>query len=381
MHNNKIILRILSSTFILFLFISCKGQEERKENENRQDERVSLLQTDWEKYNLKGEVKELVASIQRNYDMDTMQKKEISQFERNDIAFKFLPLGKFNFDRNGFEIKMHYRYQDSTGLPSMDYANKSIYIYIYDSLDYIKKRKIMGLKNYPYNVYSPNRIKLNSMGTNPIKKFSDTLPLYYLYKIKNKRIIEEVKAYGIEGKISLPNTLNPQIRKTNSYNKEGLITQQNVRYREALTKNFFPDQIMHLSMEVAAHSEIIYHYQYDEQKRITQVQLMVNGDKKWQEDYFYEDKSDKPYKLDKYIDKQRTYGKYFTENITEYYNEKGDIIKSVNFNPSGEVIRTRFYEYEYDPNGNWIKCDMYLEGYPEKTEQPTIEVTRAYEYY
>jgi len=381
MHNNKIILRILSSTFILFLFISCKGQEERKENENRQDERVSLLQTDWEKYNLKGEVKELVASIQRNYDMDTMQKKEISQFERNDIAFKFLPLGKFNFDRNGFEIKMHYRYQDSTGRPAMDYANKSIYIYIYDSLDYIKKRKIMGLKNYPYNVYSPNRIKLNSMGTNPIKKFSDTLPLYYLYKIKNKRIIEEVKAYGIEGKISLPNTLNPQIRKTNSYNKEGLITQQNVRYREALTKNFFPDQIMHLSMEVAAHSEIIYHYQYDEQKRITQVQLMVNGDKKWQEDYFYEDKSDKPYKLDKYIDKQRTYGKYFTENITEYYNEKGDIIKSVNFNPSGEVIRTRFYEYEYDPNGNWIKCDMYLEGYPEKTEQPTIEVTRAYEYY
>ncbi|MBW2963119.1 hypothetical protein [Mesonia aestuariivivens] len=384
MHNNTI-LRILSSTFILFLFISCNGQEERKENENSQNELVSLLQTDWEKYNLKGKIKEIVATIQRNYDMDTMQKKQISQFERNDIAFNFLPLGKFNFNHKGFVSKRHHRYKDSTGNPEIDWALREINIYKYDSLDYLRKRKITGLKSYPYNVYSPNRIKLSYIAINLFFKPIDTLHLYYQYnkKIEKGReyIKGEIKTYGIEENKSVPDTIYTEIKTINSYNEEGLITLQDVSYREALSKNFLPDQIMHLNMEVPAHSEIIYHYQYDDQKRITQVKLLVNGDKKWQEDYFYEDKSDKPYKLDKYIDKQRTYGQYFTENITEYYNEKGDIIKSVNFNPSGEVIRTRFYEYEYDPNGNWIKCDMYLEGYPEKTEQPTIEVKRKYEYY
>lgn len=68
--------------FISLLALVCWGC-----NSQQNKERVSVIQTDLDRYNLKGKVKEVVTSYQRFYPIDSLSEKEIREYEiRNDVA-------------------------------------------------------------------------------------------------------------------------------------------------------------------------------------------------------------------------------------------------------------------------------------------------------
>lgn len=171
-------------------------------------------------------------------------------------------------------------------------------------------------------------------------------------------------------------------RTINEFNERGQIVSQKVFYDENVpTDGFRPIHIFHIKTDIPDKAKVEYDYKYDDQNRIIEVKLLVNESRLWQENYFYRQNEERPFKLDRFIQSEGTYGWFLTDNATEWYNEFGDITKAIDFDDSGNDIRTRFYDYKYDEQNNWIECSMYLEGNAVKTEKPTIVAHRTITYY
>lgn len=172
---------------ISFLSLSsCKAQE----NENS----ISLVQTSWEKYNLKGQVKELVTILERNYS-DTLPKHLIAQYEyQNNLDYlEEIPTGKYLFSTKGFLIKQQMRYKDSTFLTKILGISRDnqIWIFQFDSVQSIYK--ISGYKYLP-PVFNPNQILVNRkyIKERDLKKPNpEYLFKTYEYDINDNKILQE----------------------------------------------------------------------------------------------------------------------------------------------------------------------------------------------
>lgn len=366
----------------LLSFENCDAQKIEKSH--------SLVQTSWDYYNLKGKVNELITTFVRNYP-DTLPKKIIAQYEyQNNLEYlEETATGRFLFDKYGFLEKRFRRYKDSLYMTKIlgNSRDKDIFVYKYDSIDYKKKREILGYKYLP-PIYSPNYISVNKTSVSN-KELKNATPEYlfytYKYDLKNSLAVEE-KSYitnkSLEemSEIEAEKRINKRI--INHRKSDGHISKQTIYNSENIPSDGFRTIFIdHLKTLIPDKAKVEYYYLYDNQNRITEVKLLVNESRLWQENYFYRPNEERPFKLDRFIQSEGTYGWFLTDNATEWYNEFGDITKAIDFDDSGNAIRTRFYDYKYDNQNNWIECSMYLEGKSERTEKPTIVAHRTITYY
>ena len=122
---------------LLFTLLSCNAQIKEEQQE------VSLLQTDWERFNLKGRVEELKTTYERFY-ADTLPTNVIGRYEyfRNDFDYIWrLPTGHNVFSEFGFLTKEQNRYQDTLFIFNVLSAKRDrpVYIYIYMIFRILKK--------------------------------------------------------------------------------------------------------------------------------------------------------------------------------------------------------------------------------------------------
>ena len=375
---------------IFISLISCNSLQNTKNG-------VSAIETDLEYYNLKGKVKELTTTFERNY-ADTIDIPTLRQYEmQSNLAYlDKVPLGKYLFDQNGFLKKYFRRYQDSVGYGPVDRrSTRDIYVYDYDLKDYTEKKKLTIAKKYAPPVFDPYNIKVNYSTISledlqdSIQKEDDYTFNSFIYLYKDEKLHTEIVEYISEGYIDEKHRKPDQFKRKYAYNHDDqgrIISAEYITFENTVHERDpnFPlgtKGISHIRIDVYATAILKYTYKYDEQDRIIRVQLFENEDKVWQEDYYYRKESERPYKLKRYIDGQGSYDKYLTDYATEYYTEYGDITRAEDYDKEGNLKRTRFYDYTYDKYNNWVECKMYLEGDKERTEQPTIVARREIEYY
>ena len=377
---------------ILVIFYSCGGL-------NRDNKKgVSAIETDLDYYNLKGKVKELTTNLERNYP-DTIDIPTLRQYEmQNNLAYlDKVPLGKYLFDKRGFLRKSFRRFNDSVGYGPIDRQSSSrdINIYNYSKKDYKQKSKHTLFKTYKIPVFNPYNIRINYKLISledlegSVQEKKDYMYYSYIYIYNDKKLQNKIVEYNRKGYITEeekePNLFKEKY--TYTYDSIGRITAVNYITFENIMHEKDPNfplgtkYIDHLWIGVYAAAILKYTYKYDEQDRITQVQLFEDEDKVWQEEYYYKNEAERPYKLKRYIDGQGSYDKYLTDYATEYYTKYGDITRAEDYDNEGNLKRTRFYDYTYDKYNNWIECKMYLEGDKERTEQPAIVARREIEYY
>src|SRR5690606_3103339 len=175
---------------IFFIFILsfnfCEAQKIDKSH--------SLIQTSWDYYNLKGEVKELVTILERNYS-DTLPKKIVAQYEnQNNLDYlEEIPTGRYLFSMNGFLIKQQMRYKDSVFLTKIlgSSRDNQIGIFQFDSIESIYK--ISGNKYLP-PIFNPNQILVNRkyIRERDLKKPNpEYLFETYEYEINDNKILQE----------------------------------------------------------------------------------------------------------------------------------------------------------------------------------------------
>ena len=116
-------------------------------------------------------------------------------------------------------------------------------------------------------------------------------------------------------------------------------------------------------------------YTYDNKDRLQKVTLLKNDNPIFFEEYTYNDQG---LPIEVYIFNSGLY----TVNIAPYSKQKldqqGNTIEEIGLTPKGEVTKTRYYEYTYDQQGNWIQCKLFLDG---KTPKPTVIAKRIITYY
>ncbi len=371
-------INVIINLLIILSFNACEAQ--------KIDKSQQLLQTGWDQYNLKGLVKDLVTSFDRNYS-DSISKILIAKYEyHNNLEYlEGAATGKFLFNKFGFLDKKYRRYNDSLFLTKLlgSHRDKDIVVFEFDSLDYIAKNKILGRKYLP-PIFNPHGVSVNRkyiMEKNLKSPDPEYLFETFKYKIDKNKISEEryfLSTILISEMDESQAKKHLHKRTVNEFNLEGQITTQRVYFDENIFRSI---PIFHIKTDIPNNAKLIYEYKYDNEQRIIEVELLVNESKIWQENYFYNNNEERPFKLDRYIQSEETSGWFLTDNATEWYNEFGDITKAVDFDDSGNDIRTRFYDYKYDNQNNWTECSMYLEGSAEKTEKPTIVAHRTITYY
>ena len=369
-------------TVLLLTFFSCNAQQKEEQQE------VSLVQTDWERYNLKGKVQELKTTYERFY-ADTLPTNVIGRYEyfRNDFDYIWrLPTGHNVFSEFGFLTKEQNRYQDTLFIFNVLSAKRDrpVYIYIYDIQDIKEKHNLKGRYRYLYPLYDPYDIRADHKWIEEKEMLIDSTDYFnethdYSFDIENR--IEEERYYMGRGEDFDDFHYK---RKAYSYDEKDRVTNVDVFYREAPYNRlpFDLQSIDHLRMDINARSRMRYEYDYDNNDRITEVRFRLDDAVIWSESYRYNGSSRTPSELDRFIVSARTSGVFISDNATEWYNEHADIVKVEYYdNRSKEVIHTRFYDYEYDEHNNWIVCRMYLEGASERTENPTRIAYRTIIYY
>ncbi|MCH2215925.1 MAG: hypothetical protein MK086_12205, partial [Flavobacteriales bacterium] len=177
-------------------------------------------------------------------------------------------------------------------------------------------------------------------------------------------------------------------RKSNQIDTKGLISSQDYIFVEEIEEKWDMLTIISITgrdaelMDVRAVDNVKSEFEYDELNRLVKATIFRNESVKWKEEYYYKDSLDWPYEVDRYYNVSPDNKRYFSKYKRTWYNEFGDPIKSENYKSIDMIrVRTRFYEYIYDDQNNWIQCDMYLEGDVEKTEEPTITHYRKIKYY
>ena len=363
--------KLLLPVLLMWMMTGCSAQNKR--------DSVSLVQTSLEAHNLKDSVKEVDVSLQHNYPqgLPFEQQKEyemLNFWQVNELLF-----GCEKFSKMGFLIYRTEGYKDKLlHFMPIDRLKNSKYKIIYSLMDYFIKNKIKGHLKQKFPVYDPNILLVNNDNIiynkqNLSELSNDTLSFRYSYKLEKSRVVQEVFYLGG----------NSLIRKSYTYDNRARITQQNMKFEEDMPKGarLFEFVPLNSSIEVSIDSKAYYAYQYDNQNRETLAALVVNGDTLWREQYLYKGTSWHPYKLNRFVIAARTYYKQLTNHVQEWYNQYGDITKSENYDDNGKLVKTRFYDYTYDPHHNWTQCRMYLEGGPERTPKPTIVANRKITYW
>jgi len=348
-----------------------------------------FVETTLDKINLKGQVKEVSTVFERNYPFHELEFDRIGEYEfRNFWAVRNFPLGKMSFDSFGFLSTSQNRFKDDTLVHISIKRRMSEYKYEFDSKDLKEKLKQFKSQNRrsfpaftPYNLQVNYSFHKNLQPENTNSFFyRDTINYLfkYSYEKKSKRIAEELK-YRSGHLLS---------RSKYIYDGEGNIDSIKVTYNENASpryRSLIDNDITigrSYSMSIMDVEEAVYSFDYDSLNRLTKAAVVIDdGTKLWEEQYYYNNDHTSPSRLDRFIVSGYTYKKFLSDSETEWYNQYGDPTRTENYNDQGKLFKTRFYEYVYDDRNNWIQCDMYLEGGPEKTSLPTIRLHRDIEYY
>src|SRR5690606_32321150 len=127
----------------------------------------------------------------------------------------------------------------------------------------------------------------------------------YQYDLDNDLIFQELKYLTSQAIKEMDEAeLNRRIhqRKVNNYNSKKQLYSQEIIFAENIPSDGFRTiYIPHIRTLVPVKAKVEYKYQYDTEQRIIEIELLINENKIWQENYFYRQNEQRPFKLDRYI--------------------------------------------------------------------------------
>jgi hypothetical protein len=347
-----------------------------------QDSLQSLLKTDLDIFNLKGSVKEIKVTFERFFS-DTLPDEIKGEYDvDNYFALRHFPLGLWQFNESGFLSFKAERFEDyGSSLLRVIGDNRSLIEYSNENAQIDIRKEIKGKYRFDFPVYDPYAVLADKYGDR-FESIIDTELIYdYVFRDSTTQIVEETNWAG--------ESIIMQSRKY-FYNDRDQIVKQVVELlpqRDDAHKSLSMGSSLreglysHGGIVVSSLSDVYYTFSYDNSDRIDTVSIFVNEKLEWQESYFYSDSSKTPDRVDRFYSSHEREPYYYSMHKSEWYNEFGDPIKSENYNDNKKLIRTRYYDYVYDDQNNWIQCDMYLEGGVDKTLKPTLIMYREITYY
>lgn len=361
----------------LILSISCFSQSPK-------NNRHKILKTDLTDENLKGPVK--------SYHLTA---KYLDPQNKNNSANRIAtPKGgsgeKVFVEYNKFGLmtsSLMGVFNDSLELEPMD--SKYLTEYKYNEFDLIYKSKITTAHNYPPML--SQQFYHNFPNRSDYHKYNPELPsvvkeIYGMNYDENKNCITDVVFYRAiyhgnkleTNDEEVINDQNIQNKWHYDYNSVGLLKKINITklgYLDVIIK-YFRHQIKTNNSEI--------NFDYDKQNRLIKYSVFsVAKDKKEEIGsvvYSYDAK-------DGFVESETIYQKYpdeyYLSNVHYHileYNKQGDLIaKLLQVEPKDEqlvrkkqLFLDKYYEYNYDENGNWIKCKI-------RVNNPTSEISAIME--
>lgn len=372
--------KIITVLFIYVFCISCIQSQET--NAGHTEGIYPLLQTDLERYNLKGKVKSIRTVFNYNFNDTLTANQQLNLRLRNDLLFTYINYAEVN--ENGFFVKIAALI-DSLNAPILDTVLDHR-VTIYHTLpDFEEKSKLHIDRQFLFPVLNPHPVQRNRKTFIPAWTRDDWHDKYideYIYIYNDYGYPVEERQYGgqdengdgilnndddkwVEETVTFVyDGQNRIISKHYKFNKEG------IKLRLGVTE--FVEEF-DIPIDRKAH----YEYAYDEKDRINEISFFVNNQLYKKETYTYHDEG--------WVSQREMFipGRSFFPGvrwrIIQEFNEHGDIIKARSYDRNETLHNERFYEYEYDEHNNWIKCYLHLEN--EITDPPTAIGERIIEYY
>lgn len=336
-------------------------------------------------FNLKGKVRLVQSYVALANYQDTLIEKIVEYEYRNDISVKFMDASYLAFSEGGYlwvNIPKIASANFTDFQMGLLFKNSRAYEFNEKSIEKSKKKLTFDslIFQFPNPVESVLNIRFD-YGIYPLGEDPHN-PYFFKHVYKRNlfgRIMSLDERTGVKEIIN--HKLGGKIKRFYHYDNEGRVSSQDVKLKEKWKHRIFEYVMLHW-MDISINSEVRYTFAYDAHDRMQEIRLYEDNRVIWRETYSYPDTlTRRPDQLDRFIVASRTFAKHLTNNATEWYNPHGDIVKSVNYNNEGETVRTRFYEYNYDEQYNWVQCRMYLEGDPQKGEVPTLVVNREITYF
>jgi hypothetical protein len=323
------------------------------------------------------------------------------------------------FDSLGRFYKSFSRRYISTPIKQTDSAS----IRFYDAKDFEQKRQYVQ-ESYPYNTYNPYALKLNRLSAldvwegKLIKQDSSdfTSTRHYNYVFDNKsRVLKEYKIYigyrkykniidtikrgyvkdpktGLSLKIPLdwrkklyrntPDIIYTIYEVNYKYNAQNQLVSK--LYDFSMNKaNNITVEIDHDLMAPRRYDTIMEKYTYTDKGLLSTITMSFDDYVPWYEAYTYNKKG----KVTK-IRRIRLPGSLtiMSSKIKRYkdlyFNDNGDVTKIISYEDDTFKVpyKTYYFVYPvYDEQGNWLKCEIHLDG--EIKEQPSKIVERTITYY
>jgi len=294
---------------------------------------------------------------------------------------------------------------------------------IYDAKDFEQKRKYMQ-EDYPYNTYNPYALKLNRLSAldvwegKLIKQDSSDFTYSYLYKytfdnkgkvlkehklfklfreyeyrkdtITNKFIRDSVTGYRVKFPVdwskklyrNTPDKINTTYLVYYKYNSKNQLVSK--LYDFSLNKvNDISVEIDHNLRAPRRYDTVQETYTYTDKGLLSTITMSFDDYVPWYEAYTYNKKG----KVTK-IRRIRLPGSLtiMSSKIKRYkdlyFNDNGDVTKIISYEDDTFKVpyKTYYFVYPvYDEQGNWLKCEIHLDG--EIKEQPSKIVERTITYY
>ncbi|WP_179020103.1 hypothetical protein [Winogradskyella forsetii] len=258
-------------------------------------------------------------------------------------------------------------------------------IYFYDEEDFNSKKQYTQ-KNYPRYSYNPNILKLNQKGysSSSLNKLNDSSDLrrYYEYRYVfdvKERVKTEYKVQYYDKNIDgTPEVIDSTYAVAYSYNKKDQLIEKHFnfisdRYRD-------PISIDH-DYDAYRRYKTVEKYTYNNKDLLSTVKLYYDDQVFFSEEYTYNNNGQltkmRRIKMSDFM----SINKNIKPHKELFFNDKGDVSKIIAYSDDFKIpFATYLYVYkDYDAYGNWLYCELYLDGEIKKT--PTMIAKRIIEYY
>lgn len=288
---------------------------------------------------------------------------------------------------------IYTKFKDSIGIKLWDSRHRSIYKYIYDTLDIRRKKKIAFLHKYKWPIEHTFKVipnyKWGDKGE-PIDSIRGWHINRYYRDVRNRIISSKDYLYDERREQDSSLTDNSTWRIYNfAYDNSDHITEARVQ-----ANNWAKDEngiywgattYEAHDLNVSCSNNNYYKFQYDDLDRMTKMIFYSDytegqENMRYSQEYFYLGGTSVVEKINTYTTGIENFG-YITKNIEEHYDEWGNLTQRIDINDAGDAIRWRYFEYEYDQHHNWVTCNMYLQGTQEQAKEPTLITYRDIEYY
>ncbi|WP_179007936.1 hypothetical protein [Winogradskyella forsetii] len=331
---------------------------------------------------LKGPVKLLQCHVDYVHkDLSFDQKQYYKASFPGGGASEFISSVAIKFDTLGRQIR---KWSSVDSVDQVFYDTRAG-VYFYDEHDFESKKKYVREK-HPRYTYNPNILKLNQKYYSTInlidRKDSSDLRRYYEYKY----------VFDREGKVKTEYKLqyydkdvdgNPEVRDSAyavaySYNKKDQLIEKRFnfisdRYRD-------PISIDH-NYDAYRRFKTVEKYTYNNKDLLSTVKLYYDDQVFFSEEYTYNNNGQltkmRRIKMSDFM----SINKNIKPHKELFFNDKGDVSKIIAYSDDFKIpFATYLYVYkDYDAYGNWLYCELYLDGEIKKT--PTMIAKRIIEYY